>query len=200
MRDGEPHHDVDDLGGLGGRDELVGEGGDEAGGDTDDPVEPVEREVSEGDTGLGCEKGGEPVVLAERTGCGHDHPHEEVLEGLGPLQLVADVGEELLDGMTAHRVEQHVAAPGEDAVQGGAGDTGGRADIVHGHLVAADLVQARAGRLDDRPLGLVRGRLVLLDRDIRGDGRHGHGETVRPITSHCQPLGIPTLQVGFRSG
>ena len=71
--------------------------------------------------GLGGQHQGEVLVGAQLLGGGDDGAHEQVLERVGAVDVVAQDGEELLQLADPQRLEQDVLAAGEQPVDASPG-------------------------------------------------------------------------------
>ena len=80
VRDDETGDDVDEGPRLGPRQEFVGERNEVGGGDTDDPRETLDGELTEHCARLGRQHERDVVVVAQLTGGGGDRAHEQILE------------------------------------------------------------------------------------------------------------------------
>ena len=127
---------------------AVDERGEEHRGDPDDARHAIDGELAEGFAGLGGKHQGEVLIAAQLEGGMHDTAHEEVFEVDRAVEVGAQPGEEVFQLADSQRLEQHVLAAREHAVQRGPRDPGLVGDVFDRDLGQAPPLAARLGGIE----------------------------------------------------
>ena len=141
------------VGGHPRQEQLVGE--------ADDPRHAIDGELRQRFAGLGGEHQGDVLIGAQQLGGGDDRAHDQVVEGRRVDDLALELAEELLQLVHPQRLEEHVLAAREQAVDRRSRHPAGVGDVVDGQSVESPPLGARLGGVEDPQLdGAHRRRLV----------------------------------------